>query len=211
LTRRLACALAILAALPAAAETLDRIAVTVDREAITESDVIRELRVAAFLDQKPVEITGPLKRRAAERLVDQILILREAAESHLPMPTEAEARVLVDQIKRTYPSEDVFDAELERHDVSKRDLLAHMLAGLRASVFTDLRFRPGVSISEEDARAYYEENVRKRLGARAPSFEESRVEIEDLLAGQRVLDALDAWLESARAAARIEYKDKVFQ
>jgi hypothetical protein len=53
--------------------------------------------------------------------------------------------------------------------------------------------------------------VRKRLGERAPTFEEARLEIEDLLAGQRVLDALDAWLETARAAARIEYKDKVFR
>lgn len=208
--RPLPCALAILSAL-AAAETLDRIAVIVDREVITESDVIRELRVAAFLDQRPVEVNGPSKRRAAERLVDQLLILREAAESHLPMPTEAEARVLVEQIKRTYPSEDAFNAALERHDISKHDLLAHMLAGLRASVFTDLRFRPAVSISEQEARAYYEENVRKRLGERAPSFEEARLEIEDLLAGQRVLDALDAWLKTARASARIEYKDKVFQ
>jgi len=198
------------AALATQAETLDRIAITVDREVITESDLVMELRVTAFLDREPVEITGPLKRKAAGRLVDQILILREATESHLPLPTEIEANVLVDQIRRQYANDDEFDAELERHDITKGDLLAHMLAGLRASVFTDLRFRPAVSVSEEDERAYYEEFVRKRLGENAPPFEETRVEIEDVIAGQRVLDALDAWLEIARMAVRIEYKEKVF-
>ena len=44
---------------------LDRIAVTVEKQVITESDVIRYLRVAAFLDDKPVDLSGPAKRTAA--------------------------------------------------------------------------------------------------------------------------------------------------
>src|SRR3984885_8109581 len=74
------------------AETLDRIAVSIGREVITESQVILDLRVAAFLDRKPVDLSGPAKRQAAERLVDQILILREAVDSHVTLPsTEATA------------------------------------------------------------------------------------------------------------------------
>ena len=48
-----------------ARRVLDRIAVTVDRQIIAESDVIRFLRVAAFLDDKPVDLSGPSKRTAA--------------------------------------------------------------------------------------------------------------------------------------------------
>lgn len=199
------------AALAAGAETLDRIAVTVGKEVITESALVLDLRVTAFLDREPVEITPAAKRRAADRLVDQILILKEAKESHLPLPTNEEAQVLVDQIKQQYATPDEFDAELERHDITEKDLLAHMLAGLQASVFTDLRFRPGVYVSEDDARAYYDQLAKKETGTGLPSFEASRPEIVKLLTEERVLKALDAWLGMARMDVRIEYREKVFQ
>jgi hypothetical protein len=87
-----------------------------------------------------------------------------------------------------------------------------MLAGLRAAAFTDLRFRPAVNVSEEELRAYYDELVRKQPGTAAvPPFEDSRADIERLLAGERVLKALDSWLETARAAVRIQYREKVFE
>jgi hypothetical protein len=194
------------------AQTLDRIAVTVGRTAITESALVMDLRVAAFLDRKPVEITGAAKRAAAQRLVDQVLILEEARQSLLPLPGEDGAQELVEQIKMMYSGADEFDAELERHDITVKDLEAHMLAGLRASAFTDLRFRPAINVPEEELRAYYNGLVRKQPGAGAvPPFEESRADIEKLLAGERVLKALDSWLETARAGVRIQYREKVFE
>ena len=45
-------ALSLHAAARCTAEVLDRIAVTVDKQVIAESDLIRYLRVAAFLDAK---------------------------------------------------------------------------------------------------------------------------------------------------------------
>ena len=70
-----------------AAEVLDRIAVTVDKHVITESDVIRYLRVAAFLDRKPVDLSGSAKRAAAAALVDRSLILEESENSHFTLPS----------------------------------------------------------------------------------------------------------------------------
>ena len=62
------------------------------RSVITESQVILDLRVAAFLERKPVDLSGAAKRQSAERLVDQLLILREAVDSHVTLPsTEATA------------------------------------------------------------------------------------------------------------------------
>ncbi len=203
---------AALAAAPGGrAETLDRIAVTVGRDVITESALLEDLRVTEFLNHEPVQITAEAKRETADRLVDQILILKEAHESHLPLPTEADAQKMVDQIKQEYPSADAFDAELERHDITKKNLLAHMLAGLQASTFTDLRFRPGIYISEEDARAYYDQLAKKQTTSGLPSYEQSHDEIVKLLTEERVLKALDSWLETARMDVRIEYREKVFQ
>ena len=75
-------ALLMIAMAGAQAGILDRIAVTVGRQVITESDVDRDLRVAAFLDRKPIDLSGEQKRKAADRLVDQLLILQEAAFSN---------------------------------------------------------------------------------------------------------------------------------
>ena len=188
------------------AETLDRIAVTVGQEVITESRVILDLRVAAFLDRKPVDLSSAAKRQSAQRLVDQVLILREAMDSHVTLPSVEAVAGLV----TPYPAESDFQANLKRYGISERDLGAHLLAGLRTLTFTDLRFRPDVQVSQEDIRAYYDK-LPVSAAAPNPSFEDSRDQIEKLLVEQRVLDDLDKWLAMARNAAGVRYHEKVFE
>ena len=187
------------------AETLDRIAVSVGQEVITESRVILDLRVAAFLDQKPVDLSAAARRQSAQRLVDQLLILREAVESHVTLPSvEATAGLVA-----PYAAESGYQANLKRYGISEADLGEHLLAGLRTLTFTDLRFRPDVQVSPEEIRSYYDKLPKS--AAPAPSFEDSREQIEKLLLEQKVLDALDQWLAMARTAAKINYRDKAFQ
>ncbi|MBZ5633574.1 MAG: hypothetical protein LAO55_10650 [Acidobacteriia bacterium] len=190
------------------AETLDRIAVSVGQEVITESQVILDLRVAAFLDRKPMDLSGAAKRQSAERLVDQLLILREAVDSHLTLPsTEATIGLVA-----PYAAESDYQAELKRYGISERDLGEHLLAGLRTLSFTDRRFRPDVQVSPEDIRSYYDKLPRPAsTAAPLPSFEDSREQIEKLLVEQGTLDALDKWLEMARKAANVRYREKAFE
>ena len=63
---------------------------------------------------------------------------------------------------------------------------------------------------DEELRAYYNE-LAAAVNGKPASFEESRAQIEDLMIGKRVMDALDAWLKTARASADIRYREKVFQ
>jgi hypothetical protein len=192
----------------AQAETLDRIAVSMGQDVITESQLILDLRVVAFLDRKPVNLSGAARRESAQRLVDQILIRREAAESHMTLPSTEAAAGLV----APYAAEKGFPADLKRYGISESDLAAHLLAGLRMLTFTDLRFRPDIQISADEVRAYYD-GLSRQSGPAAPlgSFDESREQIEKLLLEQRVLEALDKWLETARTTAKIRYRDKAFE
>jgi hypothetical protein len=198
--------LAILMAAAARGEILDRVAVTVGKEVITESDVIRDLRVSAFLDQKPVDLSPAQKRKAADRLVDQLLILQEAAVAHLPLAAAEDAEPLLAQVKAPYATEAGYRAALARYRITEQELADHLLAGLRGLRFTDLRFRPEVQLSEEDLREFY-----NTLPQPAPSFEESRDEVEKLLTGQRVLQALDRWLGMTRTEMQILYREQVFK
>jgi hypothetical protein len=171
----------LLASLAAHGEVIDRIAVTVDKQVITESDVIRYLRVAAFLDQKPVDLSPVSRREAAGRLVDQILILHEAADSHFTLPVKEDAPNLVDLQKPQFSSDEAYRAALAKYQISEADLADHLLAGLKALRFTDLRFRPEIQIADPDKLA------------------------------EQVMLALDKWLETARTQSRIDYREAAFK
>jgi hypothetical protein len=199
-------AIAVIAsALSARAEPLDRIAVTIGTHVITESAVILDLRVGAFVDQIPVDLSPAAKRRAAERLTDLALILREAEESRLTLPSAEDAMAAVNLVKKQFDGEAAYRAELTRCEIKEEDLSAQYLAGMVARTFSEMRFRPAIQIPEADLRAYYE---RVKDGV---SFEASRDEIERLLTAQRTEEELDAWLKSARAAAGVQFREKVFQ
>jgi hypothetical protein len=196
------------------AEVLDRIAVSVNQQVITESDLIRDLRVDAFIDQKPVDLSPEARRAAAQRLVDQVLILKEAEESHLTLASPEDAARLVAQEKSKYSNEEQYRSALAKYGITEADLSQHLLDGLRALRFSELRFRPQVQISDADLRDYYEKLAAGwRAGGRAhiPTFEESRAQIENLLTGERTMQALDDWLKMARASNQIQYREAAFK
>jgi hypothetical protein len=207
-------ALFLLLPLIARSEVLDRIAVTIGSQVITESDLIRELRVDAFLDRKPVDLSPEAKRKAAERLVDQILILQEAEESHVTLAPPEDAAKMVEEEESKFASEDEYHAALAKYQITEKDLSGHLLDGLRELRFTDLRFRPVVQLSDADVRAYYDRLAagwRNAGRSSIPTFEESRAQIEQLLSEQRTMAALDQWLEATRASKQIRYREDVFK
>ena len=207
-------AIYLLLPLVAHSEILDRIAVSIGSQVITESAIIRELRVDAFLDRKPVDLSPDAKRKAAERLVDQILILQEAEESHLTLASPEDAAKMVEGEKSKFGSDDSYRAALAQYQITEKDLTEHLLDGLRELRFTDLRFRPVVEISDADVREYYDKLAsgwRDAGKGSMPSFEESRSQVEELLSNQRTMAALDQWLEATRAGKRIEYREAVFK
>jgi uncharacterized lipoprotein YehR (DUF1307 family) len=201
-------------ALSGADVILDRIAVTVGKQVITEGEVVRDLRVAAFLDQKPVELSGAEKRKAADRLVDQLLIQQEIAFSRIPLGAEEEAARMLAQVESQYGSAAGYQAALVRYHVTEADVANHLITGVRALQFTDLRFHPEIDISEDDLRDFYNklsEEGRKRGDTNVPTFEASRDDVEKLVTGQRITLALDRWLGAQRTQTQILYRDQVFR
>ena len=209
MTRRLTFAI-ILAALSAAGENLDRIAVTVGPHVIPESEVILDLRIAAFLDGATPDLSGAQKRKAADRLVDQYLVLTDAAATRAPLPSNADVETLLAPLKARYASETEYRAALERAGITEAQVRAHLLAGLRSLRYTDLRFRGEVQITDADLREFYDTlaaESRQKGSAPPPDFEASRDRVEKLLTDQRVMQALDRWLGIARNENQILYRD----
>ncbi len=199
-----------------AGEILDRIAVTVGKQVITESDVLRDLRVSAFIDRKPVDLSGAEKRKAADRLVDQILILEEARFSRIPLPAAEDAARMLAAVKQRvwFGRKEYRAALMNRYGVTDADVASSLLAGFRALRFTDLRFRPEVEITDADLQDSYNtlvEKWRKAGESKIPTYDQSRDDVEKLLTSQRTSQALDRWLGAQRTETQILYREQVFK
>ena len=216
------------AAVVADAETLDRIAVTIGKHVIAESEIVTELRVTAFIDMSPedaekgADLSATAKRLAAARLVDQYLILEDAAISRALLPAgDAESAKLIQTIRARYQSTADYEAALEHAQLSEADLTQHFLAGLKLLRYTETRFRPEVDVSEADLRAAYEKviaDAKARLGSEAaPSenidedYAKNKDQLQQLIFAERLNQAMDRWLDMARGDANIQYRESVFR
>jgi hypothetical protein len=196
----------------ARAEVIDRIAVTVAKQVISEGDVILDLRVSAFLDQKPVDLSGAEKRKAADRIVDQFLILQEMAFSRIKIDPADDAANMLAQVKLQYGTG--YQEALARYRITEAEVADHLIAGLRALRFTDLRFRPEIDISEEELHDAYKkltEESQKKGIANTPTFEASHDDLAKLVAAERLTQALDRWLGAQRTQTEILYREQVFK
>ncbi len=195
-------------------QVLDRIAVTVEKQIVTESDLIRFLRVAAVLDDKPLDLSGASRRTAAKALVDQTLMTLEAAESHIALASPQDVPAMLKQVKAQYPNEAAYQEALKKYGVSEQEVTDHLLAGVRALRFADLRFRPEVQISDADLHAAYDKfaaDWRASHPEPPASFDDSRANLEKLLIDQRTLLVLDQWLETASMQKHVDYREPAFQ
>jgi hypothetical protein len=193
-------------------ETLDRIAVTVGRHVISEQDILQDIRLSAFIDSKQPGFSAEQKRKAADRLIDQYLVLQDAALTRTPVPLPADVAAILAPIKARYPSDQEYRSALTQARIADAELTEHLLAGLRMLRYTDLRFRPEVEISEDALRAYYDQlTVSPGNTPVRPTFEASRSDIEKLLTEQQTMQALDRWLGIARGETSIVYHEAAFK
>jgi hypothetical protein len=206
--------LVFLASLTCSAEIIDRIAVVVGKAVITESEILREIRLTAFLNGEPLDFSPIAKRKTAERLVEQRLIGNEITASLYALPSEAAAQEMLKQIKDRLPSPAVYQEELMRVGVTEDELKAHLARQLATLSFLDFRFRPGIQIGEDEMGKYFNDRLAPELKKAKPdgqfSLNDFRSQVREALIGERMDTASDAWLKQARQRTRIEFRADVF-
>jgi len=84
----------------AAQNIVDRVAVVVGNEVITESEVNMEARLTAFFNGTPLDLSVAQRKAAAERLVDQLLIRNEMQIGGYPMPPASDGDATLRNIAR---------------------------------------------------------------------------------------------------------------
>jgi outer membrane translocation and assembly module TamA len=198
----------------AAAEIIDRIAISAGNQAITESQIDEEVRLTAFLNGEKVDLSSAERKKAADRLIEQALVKREMELSRYPLPPMSDAEKQLEALKKGYASEAQFDNKLRSYGITEDELSKRLFWQLTVLRFVEFRFRPGIQIQDSDVRAYYKKESDKwqQEGTKTiPSLEQARSQIVDILTEQRIDEALDSWLKEARRQAAIRYLDESLQ
>ena len=199
------------------AEVVDRIAVSLGRQVVTQSAIMEQLRVAAFLNGEAPAETAVARRRMAERIIEQTLLRREMEASRFPMPTEAEGVGMLDRVRRErFKTEAEYRAQLARHGLTEDALIRNFVFQLTTLRFVELRFRPASTVSEGEIEVYYREafvpeHERRNPNTALPALDDARDEIEQVLLQVKVDQAMNTWLREAREQARVQYFDEAFQ
>ncbi len=209
--------LLLLAPLACRAEIIDRIAVTVGNGVITESEILREIRLTAFLNREPLDFSPAAKRKTAERLGGEsgaASVSNEIGASLYPLPGAAAAQEMLKQIKDRFPNPAVYQEEMLRVGITEDELKAHLARQLATLSFLDFRFRPGIQIDDDEIRKYFAERLAPELKKAKPggefSLNDYRSQVQEALVGERMDKASDAWLKQARERTRIEFRPEAF-
>ncbi|HXB73699.1 MAG TPA: hypothetical protein VNY05_36005 [Candidatus Acidoferrales bacterium] len=174
-----------------AAGVIDRVAVVVGNQVITESEVLLEVRLTAFLNGQPLDLGAAQRRAAAERLVDQQLIRGEMQIGGYPMPAESEGPVVLRKFRQeNYPSVPAFRAALEKYGLTEDEVNRHLLWQVAALRFTDQRFHMvNLAPPAQSADRSSDADGAKDTGD----------------------DPMDVWLKQARSGTRIQFKKGAFE
>jgi hypothetical protein len=204
-----------LALLPSVrAEIIDRIAVTVDKQVITQSQLVEDIRTTAFLNGETPDLGPASKRSTAERLIDQVLIQREMELTKYPEPSPSDVEEILKQVKGRFAGEAAYQAALKRYGINDGELRQALLRQARFLRFIDLRFKPEVQVEESAIQRYYDDVLRPayvKRGAKPPSYDDARGECEDAVAAGLVDKRVELWLKDARTRARIVYQEDAFR
>ena len=162
-------------------------------------------RILAVVEGRPVllsevrllqSLRGLDQKAALEELIDERLMLREAGRLAESAVTAAEEERALSRLLETSA------AARAAPEAGLRRLVRRQTAIVK---YVDFRFRPQVSVSDEELHAAYE----KRSAGQAPppSFAEAAPALrEELLA--RALDLrVEGWVAELRKTAEVRYND----
>ena len=194
-----------------AADILDRVVASVDRVAITASDVEREYRFELFLDGQwpaPPPDAGALAS-ARERLTYQILLSREENPGPVDKAEcEKAAAERLAALRKVFPSPEAFQVAVRELGMTEAEIVARIAQQNLMLRLIDQRLRPAASPSDDELAEYYRqifvpEFQRKNPGAAAPPLPEVENQIREVLTQKHVNELLDQWIEELKPSNRV--------
>jgi hypothetical protein len=182
---------------------IDRIAIIVGSSIVKNSDIERDLRVTAFLNNGVLDLGKEQRKKAAKRLIDQVFIRREIRIGDYPAATPQEASQQLEELKKQrFKTNAAYVDALRRYGLTEADLKTEFQWQLSVLRFIDARFKPAVLVTDEEVEQYYREHPGKG------SLEDLRESIRDILTGEKVNQLFFSWLDEQRQNIKIQFREE---
>ncbi len=189
---------------------IDRIAIIVRNAVIKDSDIRRDIRVTNFLNGQPLNFSASARKAAADRLINQAMIRREIRLGDYPAATYQEADQQLDELEKSrFKTQAAFEQALKRYGLTNLDLRTEFKWQLTVLRFIDLRFKPAVLVSDQQANNYFKlhETALRREHPKE-SEDQLRDEARNVITGEQVNKLFFDWLDQQRNDTKIEYLEE---
>lgn len=189
---------------------LDRVAITVNKDLIKDSDINRDLLATQMLNGDAPDVSLAARKKDASHLIDQIFIREEIRVGAYPTATMQEAEAELDRIQKDrFKSNAQFEAALKRYQLSVPDLREQFRWQLTVLRFIDARFRPAVLITDEQVDKYFKDHL-VQLKKQNPKGDDDdlKSDARDILTGEQVNKLLFDWLDQRRRDAKVKYLEE---
>jgi hypothetical protein len=194
------------AAMAAGPEIVDRIAATVDSEAIPESEVRKAMAVSA-LTPASGENAADFRSRVLDALIDQRLQFREALRFSPATPEPAQVDAAVARLRERLRSEGRDPAtEFAAAGMNVDDVRAALERQIIVQNYLAERFRPIAVADEERGREEYDTHYipERRAAGASPEPYEAIAEAMRGRSQQRMFDEEAAkWMKEIRQKAQV--------
>jgi len=107
-------------------EIVDRITVVVDRTAIKQSDIVREIRLTAFINGEQPNLGLAERKKTVSRLIEQAHIRKEIGMGRYPAPNLASVTGLFQQVRQRYGTDAAFQQALATYGISQDQLMEYL-------------------------------------------------------------------------------------
>jgi hypothetical protein len=200
------------AAKPRGGVVLDRLVALVNDDMILESDVDEERRFEEIQPYRAEE--DSTREKIIERLVDRSLILQQAALQPEDAVSDKDVDAQMSTLRRDIPACKQYQCEtdegwknfLANHGFTVEEFRSRWRKRMELLKFIGLRFRNGVTISDDEIKTYYEKTmlpVYARRNVTPSKLETVSKRIEEVLLQQRVSALLEDWLKSLRVQGSV--------
>ncbi|MBN2830751.1 MAG: peptidyl-prolyl cis-trans isomerase [Candidatus Omnitrophica bacterium] len=173
----------------------DKIIAIVNHEAITQkdlSDFLNFMRLQFAREYKGKEVEEKVQKvkvALLSRLIEDRLILQEAKKSNIPVD-ENRIRAKINEVKKEYPSDTLFQSELMKQGLTQGDIEKKIREQSMMFSIVEQKVRSKVIIKPEEVTVFYEENKRDIHTPEEKIFE--ALSLEDYDTARNVANELKA-------------------
>lgn len=184
----------------------DRLLAAVNGMVLTQGDLelARSLNAVLLFGRGRQD---PGLRQEVERLIDLELFRQELERFSVAAAEEGQVRARLDELRRGYAEIGGLPVLLRRLGLQESELTDYLQLQALVLKFIGLRFRPFVSVSDDEVESYYRDVLVAELlktASAPPPLSEVAEQIRGLLTEDKVNEAMEEWIRSIRGGARIQ-------